>query len=217
MFSDNETVVKVESEFSEGGEITENKEQVNKNKPQNKSLSIDERDLTNEVTGKDKTENEIVKDDISNVSANVETAAVETSLFDDDTDEYDETENFTPLVPKLETEPDNAAVDQIIGEVSMNSDEDKDDVAIKVEQSEHDTKEKPRHSLRQMSDAKVVLKRIKAIINSNQNTHLRTKMSKLKAPKSGQKAKGKGKECIYWYFEITLVLQSVVQGFSSLH
>ena len=193
-------MVKVEQEIDEEAEITEETEQNNRNSKSDKSLSFDKRDLTHGETVKDGTNTEKEKEDESAVLGNVDSADVDTQMFDEDTDDYDDTEALSPVEPKLETAADSMAADELAEEETMNIDGDYDIITVKEEQSENETEESPKSGSKQMSDAKVVLKRIKMIINSNQSTKLRDKKSKLKAQKMGKKLKGKGKKYMSVFF-----------------
>ena len=193
-------MVKVEQEIDEEAEITEETEQNNTNSKSDKSLSFDKRDLTHGETVKDGTNTEKEKEDESAVLGNVDSADVDTQMFDEDTDDYDDTEALSPVEPKLGTAADSMAADELAEEETMNIDGDYDIITVKEEQSENETEESPKSGSKQMSDAKVVLKRIKMIINSNQSTKLRDKKSKLKAQKMGKKLKGKGKKYMSVFF-----------------
>ena len=170
LFSDKETVVKVESEVVEENGITKDEDQFSKQ--QNKSLSSDKKDITSEESGKDQKESiDRYKSDANYSHILVESEA--TNTLADDTDDVNETENIASLMSAQETEIDNISVDQKARGDNMNTDYDMGSVVIKEETFEFDTSENPQYNLKQVcDDDENVLNKIKEIINSNHATGL---------------------------------------------
>ena len=198
-------MVKVEAEVDEEEETIVPKQQNNKQSRQPKKLvSIIDRNLINKVKGKDGPDKtEIDKDESVNADENVDSAGgAERDMYDDDTDDNDDSEKFSALIPKDETEPDDVTEDQVTGEDSMEMDGDNDFVTIKVEQPENKAEESP------------VLKRMKTIINSNKSSQVKVKWSALKTTKKGmwKKPKEIGKNA---HLLITVLVVSLAQFMSS--
>lgn len=109
-------------------------------------------------------------------------------VFEGDTDDCEDMEDFDiTSVSKMDSE-----IDQISEDTPLKTEA----VVIKKESQQHDSREKPKHIIEKMPEARIVLDKITdIIINSSQKSDLRSRKSNLKTSEVGKEMKKDTPSC----------------------